>query len=410
MNKIYLTIINFVVLLVFTIYCNNAEAFLNSNWAYEVIETGNLYNIYPSHFCLDSKGSPHFIYGQNPTYAYFNGQSWIKKPLEINDYEVGLIALDNNDLPHIIYKQIDGIGLVHVYVAGGNWYSEKIFDDSVAVLTDFVIDSKNRLHVVFSKGNLEQAEFIGHLMGENGKWKLIHIAKTIMDSGVGYLSKSGKIALDDSNNLYAGFTEVTTGNGDKEYWRYKVKYKSFSEETQSWPEYSQTVYENIYVPIGFFKQNDNFIMLIETWLEAYYNSFSLIKNLIFCYSGNPEYPYFYYSGLGKYNDLFDQPVLKVDSKGSPHIFMFGNSEFYDIGHNILSHKTGLTKEMKPGLTWSNMQIYSGPFMFWFGDLHFDIDSLDRLHVSFIEGPPGTITKNRKLLPLNNCNLKYIHSK
>jgi hypothetical protein len=392
-------------------YYSNAASSVNSNWESEIIETGNLYDIYPTHFSLDSKGNPHFIYGSTLTYSYFNGQSWIRKPLEINDYEKGLIALDKNDLPHIVYKQLDGKGLRHIFFDGLNWNNENIFEESVDFLTDFIIDSQNRLHVVFSKGNGEIAEFIGHLIKEDSEWKLLHITKTISGSGLGYLSKSGKLAIDSSNKIYASFTEVSTFSSSyKGYWRYSVKYKVFSEDKQDWPEYSEAIFENVFVPINFYKKGDKLFILIETYIEAFVNTITLFKNIVFCFDGKPTYPYFYNSNLGGYNDLLDQPILKIDSKGLPHLIMFGYSNLYDIGHNILLHKSIMGTQLTSDLKWYDSPVYIGPKIFLFGDLHFEVDSEDNFHISFIEGPPGTLTNFRKLLPLNNCSLKYMHGK
>ncbi|MGQ9706407.1 MAG: hypothetical protein ACUVWP_05320 [bacterium] len=137
---------------------------------------------------IDSKGYPHIAYDhyidstrrRELKYAYYDGTKW---NIEVVDNEriwqghYCLIALDSKDHPHIIYSKatddtLYNWNLSYAYFDGNNWIKENIYylGNSDDPYNSIVIDKEDRPHITFFY--VKGGENLYYANKNSGKWNL----------------------------------------------------------------------------------------------------------------------------------------------------------------------------------------------------------------------------------------------
>lgn len=134
-------------------------AFYDTMWHLEKPCYGPWYGLYPS-IDLDSKNLPHIAFWQQVEetlfYVYKDTLGFWHKEVVTNEVETShiTIALDNNDIPHIIFDNthLSLYAMYHAYRKSTQWYIDSIcpgtYSSSEAKRT-MDIDSNNRMHLIF---------------------------------------------------------------------------------------------------------------------------------------------------------------------------------------------------------------------------------------------------------------------
>ena len=187
-----------------------------NNWSIQVVDP---VGTYPS-IALDSNDLPHILYyndsGNELLYARYDGNEWQREIVESGDYydNTTSLVLDSNDHPHIAYVSwaVGGWpahGLKYAYHDGNAWnitYLEEMVD-----FASLALDSKERPHISCSKGGEWPGYWLKHIYWNGSQW---HNETVDQDGWVRWNS----IAVDSNDRIHISYKKfITSRSGHLKY-------------------------------------------------------------------------------------------------------------------------------------------------------------------------------------------------
>jgi hypothetical protein len=101
---------------------------------------------------LDSNDLPHIVYLKSSGdlgYAYYNGVSWNFETVDGNVTSIGgdIIDIDSYDFPHVTYTVENGVK--YAYYNGTSWVIQMVKEETYAFAPSISLDSNNKPHISY---------------------------------------------------------------------------------------------------------------------------------------------------------------------------------------------------------------------------------------------------------------------
>lgn len=189
---------------------------LDNNWNIKTVDSWRNVGLYTS-IDVDSKNNPHISYcdydSRTLKYAYYDGSIWKKTVVDntviicsheyFSDYTS--ITLDDNDIPHISYCDIENFDLKYANLIEGNWVKETVDGDGdVGVYSSIAVDKSGNIHICYA--DLTYPSFnLKYATKKGGEWNIDIIDKE------GDIRKWTSLYLDSDNNPHISYYDYTEG-------------------------------------------------------------------------------------------------------------------------------------------------------------------------------------------------------
>jgi hypothetical protein len=130
----------------------------NAHWVFEDVANVSYdpsYYLWYGNMVLDTKGNPHLIYRESDknnslVYSSWNETAWTKNIVATNISEIGFLALDKYDYPHLTYLNSDSNGFMYSSWTGKAWDVQ----NASVPFGYLAIDSKEHPHISYLQGSL----------------------------------------------------------------------------------------------------------------------------------------------------------------------------------------------------------------------------------------------------------------